>query len=289
MWAEETAMSEDLKDLSDEALLASLKSLVAQERHSIVDVLRHLAEVDLRNATAPTAYSSLFIYCVRELGFFEDEAYRRITAARKARQYPLIFSMLERGEISLTIVSLLSPHLCRENYSGLLKQAAGKSRREVERIVAALDPKRETPDRIEFLGTRAASRPAEDKADAGQGDLLSAGTGAARQVSADAAGYIDSSEKKPESDLVGRVRLKFTADETLLAKIQRVKGLLSHKYPSGRLEFLINEAMEALLDKKDPIRRLKRREQRRKRKQSELLQPEPQDLHMDCVRRSHYG
>lgn len=242
--------------LSDEELLASLKRLVADERSKTVDVLRHIAEVDRRKAQVPTRYPSLFLYCVKELKFSEDQAYRRIHAARAAGEHPVIFSMIDRGEISVATVSRLAPHFCRENYSVLLNQCAGKSLREVERVISSLDPSLEPPDRIEHLGTRAATRrePASGGPSSPQRNLLDS--------------RVEASSARNESlaaRLVRRVRLKFTADETLLAKIQRVKKLLLPKHPSGRLEFLVDEAMEALLEKRDPERRLLRLAKRRRR------------------------
>ncbi len=240
--------------LSDEELLASLKRLVADERSKTVDVLRHIAEVDRRKAQVPTRYPSLFLYCVKELKFSEDQAYRRIHAARAARDHPVIFSMIDRGEISVATVSRLAPHFCRENYSVLLNQCAGKSLREVERVISSLDPSLEPPDRIEHLSTRAATR--REAASPGE-------VSPQRELP----------EPRPAAPLPGsdrgaplarRVRLKFTADETLLAKIQRVKKLLLPKHPSGRLEFLVDEAMEALLEKRDPERRLLRLAKRRR-------------------------
>jgi hypothetical protein len=51
------------------------------------------------------------------------------------------------------------------------------------------------------------------------------------------------------------VRIAFTASERLVAKIERAKALLRHKHPSGRLELLVDEAFEALLNRRDPERR----------------------------------
>ena len=38
--------------------------------------------------------------------------------------------------------------------------------------------------------------------------------------------------------------------------IERMRQLLRHKYPEGRLEDLIGEALESYLDRKDPLRKL---------------------------------
>jgi len=54
-------------------------------------------------------------------------------------------------------------------------------------------------------------------------------------------------------------RLSFTADEVLLRKLKRARAVLWHKYPAGRLEDIFAEALDFLLDMKDPARRLERK------------------------------
>ena len=53
-----------------------------------------------------------------------------------------------------------------------------------------------------------------------------------------------------------RVRVGFDAASIVAQLIERVRQILRHKYPEGRLEDLIREALEAYLDRKDPQRRL---------------------------------
>lgn len=62
-----------------------------------------------------------------------------------------------------------------------------------------------------------------------------------------------------------RVEFRFSADEDFLSKFRRAREVLWHKHPRGRLEDILKEAIEALLDKRDPERLIARREKRRKR------------------------
>ncbi|MBI3017204.1 MAG: hypothetical protein HYY62_04315, partial [Deltaproteobacteria bacterium] len=55
-----------------------------------------------------------------------------------------------------------------------------------------------------------------------------------------------------------RFKVEFSASEELTKKIQRAKEILRHKYPKGNLEDIIDEALELLLEKKDPERKIKR-------------------------------
>jgi hypothetical protein len=59
---------------------------------------------------------------------------------------------------------------------------------------------------------------------------------------------------------IRRVKIEFVADESVAPKIERAKQLLRHKYPQGKLEDIFNEALELLLEKKAPERKIARME-----------------------------
>ena len=73
-----------LTDLTNDQLLARVKTLAARERTSTADLVAALAELDERRLYLGLGYSSLFAYCVQELHLSEDAAYIRIRAARVA-------------------------------------------------------------------------------------------------------------------------------------------------------------------------------------------------------------
>ena len=79
-----------LTKVSDEKLLADLSALVAADRQTIAMLLAHIAEVDERRLWAPAACTSMHAYCTRVLHLSEDEAYKRIRAARAGREHPQI-------------------------------------------------------------------------------------------------------------------------------------------------------------------------------------------------------
>ena len=93
-----------LTHLTDSTLLRDLKTLVSQERGTTALLIAHLAEVDARRLYAPAGYPSLFEWCVAELRFSEDAAYKRIRVARMAREFPAIYDMLADGRLHLTAV-----------------------------------------------------------------------------------------------------------------------------------------------------------------------------------------
>jgi hypothetical protein len=64
----------------------------------------------------------------------------RIEAARAARRFPVILDGLDDGSLTLTSVRLLAPHLTVENHETVLASPHHKSKREVELLVASLNP-----------------------------------------------------------------------------------------------------------------------------------------------------
>jgi hypothetical protein len=137
-----------LTALSDEALVSKLQTLVQKHNRTDAELIRAIGEVDHRRLYRDHACSSMFVYCTQRLGLSEDAAYRRIRVAREARKLPGILDHLEAGHIHLTGLSLLCPHLTRANANGLLRRARGKTKRQVQELVAALAPRADVPASI---------------------------------------------------------------------------------------------------------------------------------------------
>jgi hypothetical protein len=97
-----------LSHLSDHTLLRNLATLIARDRTTTAELLAHLAEVDERKLYLPAAYPSMYAYCVGELRLSEDAAFKRIQAARVARQFPAIFAAVADGRLHRTGVLQLA-------------------------------------------------------------------------------------------------------------------------------------------------------------------------------------
>src|SRR5437667_10698316 len=80
---------------------------------------------------------------VHELHLSEDGAYKRIHAARAARQFPALFSAVAEGRLHLTGAGLLAPHLTAENADELLAAAAYRTKSEIELLLARRFPRSE--------------------------------------------------------------------------------------------------------------------------------------------------
>ena len=141
-----------LAHLSDTELLNRTQELVGKSGQILAALLEHLSEVDARGLYRERACSSLYTYCVYELRLSEDAAARRSSAAKLVRRFPTILEAVACGEIHLTGLLLLGPHLTDENYVGLLSLAKFRTKREISKLVRRVAPLPLVPDRVEPLG-----------------------------------------------------------------------------------------------------------------------------------------
>jgi hypothetical protein len=119
-------------ELTDQDLLSRLERLAATERETSAELVAHLAVLEMRpSAYAALGHGSLFSYCTRVLRLSEDAACTRIAVARTCRRFPAIIDALSAGDVSLTSVRMLSPHLTTENHETIVARARGRTRPEI--------------------------------------------------------------------------------------------------------------------------------------------------------------
>src|SRR3990172_1150794 len=143
-----------LQSLSDDELLRQLSEVAQQSRRVEAHLVAHIGEVDHRRLYAREACSSMFVYCKEVLHLSEAEAYLRIAAARAARTFPVLLTMLGDGRLHLSGIAKLAPHLTETNYESVLAGATHKSKREIEELVAELSPKPDVPATMRKLPVR---------------------------------------------------------------------------------------------------------------------------------------
>jgi hypothetical protein len=128
--------SYSLGHLSDQAVIQALAALVASDRLTTAALLAHLGEAEARRLHRQSGASSMFEYCVSELGLSEASAYRRIQVARVCRKFPQLHDAIADGRLNLTAVLLLRPHLRAENVEDLIQAAAHRRKAEIEHVIA---------------------------------------------------------------------------------------------------------------------------------------------------------
>ena len=139
-----------IKDLNNNELLLEIKNLVKEEKRITSLILDYLAEVESRRLYALRGYSSLFDFCVRELGYSESASYRRISAMRTIKMIPQAKAKLEEGSVNLSTLSQLKTFIQKEEKINgkldlqekqeLLKNIENKSQRECEREFVKISP-----------------------------------------------------------------------------------------------------------------------------------------------------
>jgi hypothetical protein len=236
----------NLAQLSDDALFGRVESLTRTERFSMIDLLVHLGELDSRPACQKKGYSSVFAYLTRHLGYAECDAMRRVRAARAARKYPSILRMMAAGELHLVGVSLIQPLLTSENHEGLLRKAARRSTREIERMVADLSPAAAAPrDSIRALPSAAPVVPPKEEPAASEASMLKLEPMTPALMSLEAVPVPAATQEK-------RVIFTFAASEELRAWFDAARDLLRHRFPSGAMEEVIREALCRLVAQELP-------------------------------------
>jgi len=221
--------------LSSADLLARTRELVDQSRCTEADLLVHLGEIDERKLYLECAFPSMFEFCVGELRFSEDAAYNRIMVARSARRLPAVIESMRSGQVHLSGLRLLAPHLTAENNRELLAEAAGKTKREIEELVARLAPQPAIAPTIRKLPERAAPASAEPLA-------LALDSAPARPPPRE--------EHRPAIAPLSEetFRVQFTASRALRDKLRQAQDLLRHRVPDGDLACIFERALDLLIE-----------------------------------------
>ena len=219
--------------LSDRELLAQTGNLARVERHLQGAIIDHLAEIEARSLFLRRGFASLFEYAVRELGYSDAAAGRRIAAMRLCADNPHTRERLRDGSLSLSAAAELQWAFDRQRRrpqaattpavaalpteppvvldavgrQKLVEEAAGKSTRQVKRMLADLDPElAAAADRVRPLGN-------------------------------------------------GRYELKALIDAECQRGLEQLASLLSHVDPRMTVGQLVGRLVREALDRHDPSRR----------------------------------
>lgn len=276
-----------LRHLIDSVLLRDLLALLKDNRASMALIVAHLGEVEARKLYLSLGHSSMFEYCIRELHFSDDEAYKRIRAARAGRKFPCLLDALAEGKLHFTAVYLLAPHLKASNVDELVIAATHHSKLEIEEEIARRFPK---PDRLavdsvitplpsarlapepvclsptEPMGKLAPEPVEGERSLAGSLVRQSLGNGSAPATAARAPRR-ENPVARPTPLSADRFALQVTIDRSTRDKLQRAQELLSHCLPSGDVAAVIERALDALIEKLEK-RKLAATEKPREARQS---------------------
>ncbi len=244
------SLGRPLESLSDDELLRGLTDLLRQSRRVEADLVAHIAEMETRRLYARESSPSMFVYCTSVLHLSEAEAYLRISAARAAREHPMVLVMLADGRLHLSGIAKLAPHLTRENRDVILSRAVRSSKRQIEELLAEWAPRPDVPAALRKLPDRTIR---EDRAVQEEGrevptrELRPDGIPVtpAREV----APHVSKSPALVQPLSPARYKVQFTAGADLCDKLERLRALLRHEVPDGDLAQIIEKAVTEKLER----------------------------------------
>ena len=241
--------------LSDRELLEATVRAARGERCATAELLTLLAEVDARRLYLGEGCSSLFAFCTRVLHLSEHAAYHRIEVARAARRFPIVLELVARGDVTLTTVAMLRPHLTQDNHEALLSAARHKTKREVEHQIACLAPKpdaqtmiRRVPEPSPALvgNVEASPSAAPTLAMTAMGTAVDLPAAEVRVSSSVSATHIPRPTVAPLAS--DRYLLRVTLSAEAHAKLRRAQDLMRHTIPNGDAAAILERALSLLVD-----------------------------------------
>jgi len=257
-WPVEIVDNPALRSMSDDELWRRAMTLAAHERGATVDLVEHLAELDSRRLWFQHEFNGMFEYCVCCLRLSEDAAYKRIRAARAVRLFPPIVILMRSGLLSLAAVVRLHPYLDRPDAASFVKMGAGLRIRNLEKMLAVHQPSaRKEKDVVRYLAPASRESPTVQST----APLAMVETKSAEAADPTVPASIPSLCLRNEAS----ARITFTADADFLKMMEQARSLLRHKYPDGRLEGVLRDALRALLERRDPVIRWESKKGRRRR------------------------
>jgi 5-methylcytosine-specific restriction endonuclease McrA len=199
----------------------------------------------------------MFAYCVQEMRLCEQAAYYRIRAARAGRQFPAIFNAVAMGRLNLSTVVLLAPHLTGENDEELLAAATGKSKTDVERLLAERFPRPDLATVVRALPSKACGCPVQPSSEPAiqfiaRPEQLSPGIVAVPATAPLGSSSIpESTVSRPKVTPLAprRYALQLTMSEEMRDDLCRAQELLGHQIPPGDFAQVLHRALKLLVVK----------------------------------------
>jgi hypothetical protein len=150
----------NLKRMDDDEVLAGLSGLARDKHRNDAAMLAYIDEVERRRLFAREGWPSIFAYCVEVLRLSESAAGKRIRAARLGRRFPIAVDMIAGGELTISSLNVIGAHLTGENHRQVLDRCRGKTRQQIEHLVAELAPRPDVPASLRKLSQARTADPA---------------------------------------------------------------------------------------------------------------------------------
>ena len=214
--------AESARSLSDDQLIERLRGHVLEERRVVTSILEYLREVDRRRLYAEAGYPSLWDFCIRELGYSEGAASRRINSMRLLRDLPELKKDIEEGKHNLSSLAQAQKFFRTEEKHHSKKMSS--------------DQKMEVLHKLENKTSLECEK-----------ELI--------QLSS-----VPLQISRPQTERLldeKHVELKLVINQKLLLKLKRVQALRSHASPSMNYADLLEFMADEILKRFDPAEKAK--------------------------------
>ena len=244
--------------LSDQRLLERIKELSGLEHELEVVVIDHLRELHRRRLYLTLGFSSLFDYAVRELGYSDAAAWRRIKAMRLCADVEGARERLRDGSLTLNAAAQLQNAFDQQERK---RGRAGSS--------VAAGTGRAAPSNGSTAPKSGRAQPAEPQPTPGPAMEPIMDAAARRVLVEQAAGRstrqvqellanVDPELAAPVERVrplgAGQWEIKAVIDDDCRHGLERLKGLLSHIDPHLTTGQLLGRLVREALDRHDPAR-----------------------------------
>ncbi len=238
------AITSTVGALSDRELLRQTSTLVQHERYLLGAVIDHLSEIEARRLYLQRGCSSLFDYAVRELGYSEAAAGRRIGAVRLCADQPGARERLRDGSLTLSAAAELQWAFDRQRRRGSISGIASSAPAGSAAADSAPAPAVEDP--------AADSAPAAAPSASDSEPPLVLDAAGRQKLLEESAGKSTREVRRMLADLDPELAVPIDAD--CHQGLEQLRGLLSHVDPHLTIGQLVGRIVQDALDRHDPSR-----------------------------------
>ncbi len=207
----------NLKKLSDGALIEGFKNLILREKRLGDLILLNLQEMNSRRIYAQLGFGSLFEFLVKYFHLSESSAYQRISAMKLIQSIPEARAALVSGETNLSTMAATQ---------GFIRKLESE-----KKAVLSFQEKKDIFDAVKGKTQKEAQ---------------------AAFVTLNPTAALPANKEKPLTAY--HTLLQVTVDQETLQLLAEVKSLLSHEIPDGDLSKILKkiskESLEILKNKK---------------------------------------
>jgi hypothetical protein len=210
-----------------------LGKLLQVERQSVVAFILALVDFDSQEGWKALGYTSLWGYLSRELRMSDAMVATRVAAAQLARRYPQVGDLLREGKLCVTAMPRLATILTDANCADVLAEAIGKSKRDIDRLVATIAPQPERREVVQKLELRTFA--------------------VEKSRISEAPPRLAPTAKAFSAELVSATRFRIHLDvpEEFMTLLEQARDALSHTSPSGGKVEVLMEGLRRIVRDRD--------------------------------------